>query len=393
MHVVRARGKNRGVHLALLAVMAASLWLAGCGAPATSRTDASSRAAEPARLPTTTDIIVPDIAAVPTPAWTPVPAPALARPDPAEYPQPAAAVRPVKSAPSPTAIAKAVAIAVSRSVENAVADQKEPPSVVITRDVPYDSIPGVDPRFLSLDIYSKRGLRNRPVVIFVHGGGWSGGDKADVGKKPEMFTTAGDVFVSINYRLLPAGRHPENVRDVARAIAWIRANAGRFGGNPAVLFLIGHSAGAHLAALVVTDERYLAAVKLSAAAIKGVVLLDSNAYNIPLAMKHVGGSDNVYTQAFGRDAAKEQALWQDASPALHIAGGKGLPSFLVVHANHDVSRKEQAEDIAGRLRAAGVRADLLDIPDRDHVSLCELIGQPGDKTTRTILDFYASLGA
>ena len=91
-------------------------------------------------------------------------------------------------------------------------------------------------------------------MVYVHGGGWKRGDKSRVGEKVEFFTGRGWVFVSVNYRLLPEGAHPANVNDVARALAWVHDHATDYGGDPDRLFLMGHSAGAHLAALVATSE-------------------------------------------------------------------------------------------------------------------------------------------
>ncbi len=255
-------------------------------------------------------------------------------------------------------------------------------------DIPYDSAPGVDPEQLSLDVYTPEGAAARPVVVFVHGGGWSGGDKSEIGQKDRAMIAAGYVFASINYRLLPSGAHPVNVQDVARALAWIHRQIARYGGSPDRIFVIGHSAGAQLSALLATDERYLAAEGEKLAILKGVVLLDSNAYDIPRLMPHLADDGNVYVTAFGK---QQSPLWQDASPVTHVAAGKGIPPFLVVHANNDPSRAEQAESMARALRAAGIRADLLDIPERDHGSLCDQIGTTGDRATAVILDFFSSL--
>ncbi len=256
----------------------------------------------------------------------------------------------------------------------------------ILRDISYRQVDGVDPHQLSLDIYVPAGASRSRVVVFVHGGGWSGGDKADVARKDRLFTNAGYVFVSINYRLLPQGQHPTNARDVAAAFAWVHDNIARYGGDPDRIYAIGHSAGAHLAGLVATDERFLRGAGKDLHILRGVVLLDSNAYNIPLLMPRLGREPNVYAGAFGQ---QESALWREASPATHVAPGKGIPPFLVVWANNDHSRHDQADSMAGRLRNAGVSAEIVAIPDRDHVTLCDLIGQPGDATTTAILNFIA----
>jgi len=143
-------------------------------------------------------------------------------------------------------------------------------------NLPYATIPGVNPNLLSLDVYAPATGQNHPVIVMVHGGGWQRGDKANANiatNKYRHFTQAGYVFVSINYRLSPAVKHPAHVQDVAKALAWVAKNINRYSGNPARIYLMGHSAGAHLAALVATDQRYLEAAGENLQLLKGVILL------------------------------------------------------------------------------------------------------------------------
>ena len=114
-----------------------------------------------------------------------------------------------------------------------------------------------------------------PVLMYVHGGGWSSGDKDAVGAKAAYFTAHGFVFVSINYRLIPAAWPAQQAADVAAAVAWVKENIGAYGGDGRRLFMLGHSAGAHFTALVVSDESYLREVGLGGAALRGVILLEA----------------------------------------------------------------------------------------------------------------------
>lgn len=102
-----------------------------------------------------------------------------------------------------------------------------------------------------------------------------------MGKKAELFTGQGWLFISANYRLVPEGKHPNNVQDVASAIAWAHEHAAEHGGDPARVFIMGHSAGCHLVALVATDHRRLEQAGGSLDIVKGVVALDTHAYNLP----------------------------------------------------------------------------------------------------------------
>ena len=110
-----------------------------------------------------------------------------------------------------------------------------------------------------LDVYAPPKAKNLPVVFWIHGGGWQGGDKADVQLKPQVFADKGFVFVSTNYRLLPDVDMGTIVRDVATAIRWVHDHIAEYGGDPDRLLVMGHSAGARLAALICTDDRYLKA--------------------------------------------------------------------------------------------------------------------------------------
>jgi acetyl esterase/lipase len=255
-------------------------------------------------------------------------------------------------------------------------------------NVRYAEAAGVAPNLLSLDAYSPKDDQKHPVMIMIHGGGWRAGDKANAGVaevKSRHFVAAGYVFVSINYRLSPAVVHPVHVQDVAKAVAWVHTNIARHGGDPDRLFLIGHSAGAHLAALVASDERRLKAEGKDLGILKGVVLLDGAAYDLPDQMKRrdiapAGGA--TYEIAFGKD----ETAWADASPRLHVAAGKGIPPFLVFYTPRPTAGP-QSNNLADTLVKAGVPARAFLAADKDHGGIMACIGQPGDPYTRLVMEF------
>src|SRR3954464_3085291 len=146
----------------------------------------------------------------------------------------------------------------------------------VKHDIPY----GSQDRQV-LDVYSPPGAKGRPVVFWIHGGGWQGGDKSDVQIKPKVLVEKGFVFVSTNYRLLPKVDMATIVRDVAKSIRWVYDHIAEYGGDPKRLFIMGHSAGAQLAALICTDDRYLKAEGLSLAIVKGCVPVDGDTYDVP----------------------------------------------------------------------------------------------------------------
>jgi acetyl esterase/lipase len=248
-----------------------------------------------------------------------------------------------------------------------------PEGVTVKRDVAY----GDDPA-QKLDIYQSEAKKKGPVMVYVHGGGWRRGDKGRVGEKVDFFSDRGWLFVSINYRLLPKGKHPVNVDDVARAVAWVHHHAEEHGGDPARLFVMGHSAGAHLAALVATRKESLEKAGKSLKIVKGVIPLDTNAYDLPELMS--GRAKTFYQPMFGDDPE----VLKDASPSHHVAKGKDIAPFLIcfskgMRAQADAGRSERANAFAEKLRAAGVEATVVDASDRNHGEINAWFGRDDDK--------------
>jgi len=260
---------------------------------------------------------------------------------------------------------------------------------LVGHDVGYETgRQGSDPHLNSLDIYAPPAARGLPVLIFVHGGGWSGGDHDPVGAKAAYFTGHGFVLVSVNYRLCPLARPAEQAADVADAVAWVQRHIAAYGGDAGRLFLMGHSAGAHLSALVATDETYLGRVGLSLAALRGVILLDSAAYDVDQLMRSPDGQSELFTAPFGTDPS----LWWTVSPRAHVAAGKGTPPVLLLLATPTGQRRPAAEGLAAALRAAGVYAQVADASAfRDHISIDADLGRPGDAPTAAIQAFLDML--
>ncbi|MEW5725184.1 MAG: alpha/beta hydrolase [Thermodesulfobacteriota bacterium] len=263
------------------------------------------------------------------------------------------------------------------------------PGVRVARDLVYARLPGVKVSLNSLDLYLPESGYCHPVVVFIHGGGWLGGDKRHVDQKPEAFVRRGYILASVNYRLSPAVRHPEHVKDVARALKFIRDNAARYRGDPTEIFLLGHSAGAHLAALVATDERYLEAVGLSLRVIRGVVLLDGAGYDLPLQMTMTGGPlfDQIYHMAFGGDPQR----WRDASPSAHVVAHKGIPPFLLFHLGPRQATGVQAGKFAEVLTKAEVPVEDQFAQGVSHAALNSRLGQAGDMPTQKTFQFLTAL--
>jgi arylformamidase len=236
----------------------------------------------------------------------------------------------------------------------------------------------------TLDLYAPTESKDHPVVVWIHGGGWKRGDKAGVQKKPQAFADKGFVFVSINYRFLPNVTVQEMTGDVAKAIHWIHDHAREYGGDPNRIFVMGHSAGAHLAALVCTDDRYLKAEGLSLSILKGCVPVDVSAYDIPKRLKDGGAVPPATLKELFGDSEESQ---RDLSPAAHVAKGKNIPSFLILHCADRPDTKAQSQWFASKLQEAGVSATVVAAEGKTHGTINSELGLPDDKPTQALWDF------
>jgi acetyl esterase/lipase len=275
-----------------------------------------------------------------------------------------------------------------------------------------------------LDVLRPKGLDNRPVVLFVHGGAWLIGDKNLFGlyrNFGRFLAKHGIVAVMINYRLSPAVKHPEHIKDVARAFAWTRRHIKDYGGDPDRIFFCGHSAGGHLASLLATNDSYLKDKDLKLEdkdrqAIKGVISI-CGVYLIPTgeefaslvadmltgllangehpwALRLVVGQavrkvkeHNPFALVFGDDPE----MCAEASPVKNVR--KGLPPFLVVNAEHDIpTLPEMAKDFTKALEKEGNDVEALTLKGRDHNLIIFQARSAEDPLGKAVLEFVKKHG-
>jgi arylformamidase len=273
---------------------------------------------------------------------------------------------------------------IKQRIEQRGGNRQRQPASEGGREIGY----GADPQ-QKLDIWPAATSGKRPpLIVYVHGGGWSRGDKATgTGSKPAYYNGLGLAFASLNYRLVPKVKPDDQARDIATAIAALRAQSSVLGFDPDRIILMGHSAGAHLAALVATDTRYLAKADVPVSAIKGAVLLDGAGYDVPTQMadkrNRVAG---IYDAAFGKDAAQQRAL----SPVAHVAGPNSA-NWLILHVDRRADAKAQSETLAGGLRANGARVAVKAVPGSTHMSVNQDAGIAGSFVAGEISAFIASL--
>ncbi len=259
----------------------------------------------------------------------------------------------------------------------------------VKRNVPYADPPQ---ERQVLDVYAPKGAKGLPVVFWIHGGGWQTGDKSGVQVKPQAFAEKGFVFVAPNYRLLPAVDMGTLVRDVAKALRWTHEHAAEHGGDPNRLFVMGHSAGAQLAALLCTDDRYLKAEGVPLSAIKGCVPVDGDTYDVPAIIATAEARWQAHglppakfgpREKFGNDPAKPK----DFSAVTHAASGKGIPPFLILHIAGHPDVTAQAQRFASALKAANVPVTVVAARESTHTKINADLGKPDDPTTKAVYDF------
>lgn len=297
------------------------------------------------------------------------------------------------------------------------AEQAAAADVERVRGIAYVEGKSADPVRHRLDLYfpKRTSEASRPVIMLVHGGGWVRGDNRCCGlysSVGEYLASQGFVVALPNYRLSPEVKHPEHVKDVAQAIAWLREHAHEYGGDAGSIFLVGHSAGGHLVSLLTTDPRYLEAVGCKTSDIRGVVSI-SGIYKIPEGnvetdlggvgkdSAHVGDVApmrgpaskfkfplavplrvNVYGPAFGDDPK----VRHDASPLTHVR--PGLPPFLLLNAQNELPTLcDMTKEFREALYHHGNDVRTFEVAERNHNSILFAAIDSNDTTARLIRDF------
>lgn len=265
-----------------------------------------------------------------------------------------------------------------RAVQGASADSTAlPAGVKRLENLSYGSDPAQ-----TFDVYLPPDAQNAPVIFMVHGGAWAIGDKAMgrvVDAKVARWVSRGFIFVSSNYRMLPAAAPDVQLRDVALAVSTAQRKAAEWGGDARRFILMGHSAGAHLVALLAATPHPAYMPDLQP--VLGTVALDSAAMNVVeiMGQKHY----RLYDKPFGSDPA----YWRSMSPTLNLAAGTA-PLLAVCSTRRDDSCL-QAGQFVERAGQLGVRAEVLR-EDLSHGEINSQLGLPGDYTV-AVEKFLASL--
>jgi arylformamidase len=256
-----------------------------------------------------------------------------------------------------------------------------PPSSYLVETAQYNSISGVETNLLSLDIYHfGESSPSKPVVVWVHGGGWRRGDKSErLNNKLHLCSEMGYIFVSVNYRLSPypgssdpnSIRYPTHNNDVADAVKWVYDSIEKYGGDKEKMVLLGHSAGAQIVSLTGTCNLFLPKRGIPLSAIKGIASIDTEGYDVS---QRIEEADlDLYRNAFGTDP---KVLFE-ASPINHLFLGTSYPRFFITKRG---SAKKTANSLAfiDKLQTIGASVSVVDGSQYDHNGINRAIGAPNE---------------
>jgi acetyl esterase/lipase len=236
---------------------------------------------------------------------------------------------------------------------------------------------GSDP-YQRLSVFRARRPDGR-VLVFWHGGGWTSGYREWMHFNAPAFTAAGVTFVAAGYRLAPQHLFPAGYEDCMRALAWVAVHTRSWGGDPGKLFIGGHSAGGHYAALLAARRDWQARVDLPGDIVKGA---------LPVSGTYWFGADSGLSMRPRFLGPPDLAAEDEASPIRRLQ--PPLPPFLLFHGEQDFPHlSRQAEAFEAAVRTAGGEVTRIVMPGRNHFSAHYACGEPDGPMVPAALDFMA----
>jgi acetyl esterase/lipase len=236
--------------------------------------------------------------------------------------------------------------------------------VEVRKDVEYGR---VDAESLKLDLYlpAEQTAALRPGLVFIHGGGWSGGDKQEFADKAQEMAGRGYVAISVNYRLAPKHRYPAAIEDVQRAVRWLRRNADAYHVDPERIGAMGASAGGHLASMLGVRETRGLKEPSDAYSARVNCVVDYFG-RMDLTLEPIGTGWTDYRPAFlGKSKAEAPELYAEASPITYV-DAHTAPFLIVQGARDKQVQPPQSERMLEALDRAGVEASLLLLSGAGH---------------------------
>jgi len=231
--------------------------------------------------------------------------------------------------------------------------------------------------------YKNDSIKNKPVLIFIHGGSWSSGKKETYWWLGRNFARKGVVTVIINYPLAPNARYEKMADDCALAVKWVKNNIANYNASAEKIFVMGHSAGAHLAELINADPKYFmhAGIKNP---IKGMILNDPFGLDIFEYLTEAEKDDYYYD--FLRTFTDQPAVWKLASPLDYVKNIKN-PHLLFYGSKTYPAIKIQAPRLYKKLKDNNIPVELKEIKGKSHVPMISQMIFGGNNLYKDIIEF------
>lgn len=238
----------------------------------------------------------------------------------------------------------------------------------------------------NLDVYWNDAAKSANVIFFVHGGGWLSGDKKTYRDIAESLAGQGMTVILVNYRLSPRVKFPAHVEDVAAAFAWAHEFVHEYNGDPQKIFLMGHSAGAHLISLIACNDQYIRKYEISPRTIAGVITI-SGVFEIKT---QEGGATREYLgMVFGED----EDVWARASCKNYFSKSKNtLPEFLItwVEAENELIVNENL-NIVRAFKAADLPVQSFVFEGNNHDAFVTALQDPNSAFYKKVIKFITDL--
>jgi acetyl esterase/lipase len=257
--------------------------------------------------------------------------------------------------------------------------------IKIEKDIPYGTTEAGSRN--QLDIYfPEQDGRSKDVLVFIHGGSWRTGKKNTYWWLGRNFASKNVVEVNINYRLAPGHQYDQMAADAAAAIKWVKNNVSRFGGNPDRIFVMGHSAGGHLAALINSDPRFFNDQGIDNP-IRGIILNDS--FGLDMHEYLLTAEKNKQTDSFLNTFSIDPEIWKTGSPLNYFDQVKN-PYLILVGERTYPTIQMQSKRLYEKLLAKNHPVRFYKVPRKKHVGMISQMVIGTNVLYARILDFMAT---
>lgn len=242
------------------------------------------------------------------------------------------------------------------------------------------------PQRHSLDVFYLDTVEKCPVVIFIHGGSWSGGSKDIYDKLGYNLSELNIVTVIINYRLAPVFNYEKMAFDCASSVKWAYENIGKYNGDSSNIFLMGHSAGGHLAALMSLNKEFFAALNISNP-VKGCILIDPFGLNIYDFLKY---HNSWYNEMLHQVFTNDENHWKRGSPSMHVSNK--VPFLVYTGASTYPFLLEDNKLFVGAMKKKGASIRHIIHPNKSHIQMISQLESKSNKMYGEIVTFIKEAG-